>query len=44
MKKYLEKAIWFLVFVCVAAMAYINMDYEDIAPQREEQEIKHVQM
>jgi len=44
MKKYLKKAIWFLFFVCVATMAYINMSYEDIAPQKEEQEIKHVQM
>jgi len=44
MKKYLKKAIWFLFFVCVATLAYINMDYEKIAPQKEEQEIKHVQM
>ncbi|WP_446935764.1 hypothetical protein [Lysinibacillus fusiformis] len=28
--------------MAVAAMAYINMSYEDIAPQKEEQEIKHV--
>ncbi|MFY2307175.1 hypothetical protein ACOSZE_06910 [Lysinibacillus fusiformis] len=44
MKKYLKKAIWFLFFVCVATLAYINIDYEKIAPQKEEQEIKHVQM
>lgn len=44
MKKYLKNVLWLLFFVCVAAMAYINTDYEDFAPQRVEQEFKHVQM
>lgn len=44
MKKFLKKTIWFLFFVFVAAIAYINTDYGNIAPQREQQEIKHVQM
>ncbi|UZM97417.1 hypothetical protein OL548_19860 [Lysinibacillus sp. MHQ-1] len=39
-----KKQFGFCFFVCVATMAYINMSYEDIAPQKEEQEIKHVQM
>lgn len=44
MKKYLKNVLWLLFFVCVAALAYTNMNYEDIVPQRVEHEIKHVQM
>ena len=43
MEKYFKNVLWFF-FVCVAIVAYINMDFEVIAPQREEQENKHVQM
>ncbi|WP_337975846.1 hypothetical protein [Lysinibacillus capsici] len=44
MKKYLKNVLWFLFFVSVATIAYINMDYGNVAPQDEQQEIKHVQM
>ncbi len=39
-----KKLLTLLFFLCVAFVAYVDMDNKDIAPQGEEQAIKHVRM
>ena len=39
-----KRLLTLLFFLCVAFVAYLNMDHQDLAPQGEEQEMKHVRM
>lgn len=39
-----KKLLTLLFFLCVAFVAYVDMDNKDITPQGEEQEMKHVRM